>query len=124
MDLGRSDPVRVLLVDGDRASRSALATWFGTQPDIVVVAAVDSAEAAIASLATGRPEVVVVDQRLPNTTALELCQRLHDLNRGLRCVIHANTDSSVEGPPGNGTVVVLKQLDNETLLGAVRRPVP
>ncbi len=124
MDPDGSDPIRVLLVDGDGAARSALAAWFATQRDIAIVAAVGSAEAAMAMLATARPDVVVVDQRLPGTTALRLCQRLQAMNEGIRCVIHANTETSGDAAPANGTVVILKQLDNESLLGALRRPGP
>ena len=72
-------PLRVLVVDDHPAVRMGLRELLDDEPDFVVVAAVDSAEAAMA-LAEREPiDVAVVDYQLGGRNGLWLSRKLKRL---------------------------------------------
>ena len=73
---GRSRVLRILLVDDDPALRTLLRTTFEVA-DVDVVEAED-ADAARREIRTTRPDVIVLDVRMPGTSGLELCRELKD----------------------------------------------
>jgi response regulator RpfG family c-di-GMP phosphodiesterase len=66
--------MRILLVDDDPALRTLLRTTFEVA-DVAVVEA-ESAEAARRKIRAARPDVIVLDVRMPGTSGLELCAEL------------------------------------------------
>ena len=68
--------MRLLIVDDDAAFRALLRTTF-EQVDIEVEEA-ESSSAALAAIGDGRPQVIVLDVRMPGMTGLELCRTLKD----------------------------------------------
>src|SRR5919198_600926 len=71
---GRSRVLRILLVDDDPALRTLLRTTFEVA-DVDVVEA-ENADVARRKIRTSRPDVIVLDVRMPGTTGLELCREL------------------------------------------------
>ncbi|MFI7616769.1 DNA-binding response regulator [Nonomuraea terrae] len=57
--------IRVLLAEDQAVIRGALAALLGLEPDLEVVAAVDSGAAAVASATVERPDVAVLDIDMP-----------------------------------------------------------
>ncbi|MGG2460972.1 response regulator transcription factor [Streptomyces sp. RGM 3693] len=69
--------IRVLLADDQEMVRDALCAVIGRRPDFEVVGtAADGAEA-VALAAELRPDVVVMDVRMPGTNGVEATRRLH-----------------------------------------------
>lgn len=62
-------PVSVLVVDQQRTLADAIAEWLDVRPDVEVVAAVTSAQAARRVLVGRRIDVIVIDGELPEGTA-------------------------------------------------------
>ena len=62
-------PVSVLVVDQQRTLADAIAEWLDVRPDVVVVAAVTSAQAARRVLVGRRIDVIVIDGELPEGAA-------------------------------------------------------
>ncbi|HYH71870.1 MAG TPA: response regulator transcription factor [Nocardioides sp.] len=69
--------IRVLLVDDDPLVRSALSLMLGGQADIEVVGEAGNGEAALALVTELRPEVVLMDIRMPVMDGLEATRTLH-----------------------------------------------
>jgi DNA-binding NarL/FixJ family response regulator len=69
--------IRVLLVDDDPLVRSALSLMLGGQTDIEVVGEAGNGEAALALVTELRPEVVLMDIRMPVMDGLEATRTLH-----------------------------------------------
>src|ERR671911_1525790 len=67
-------PVRVLIVDDDRALRDALRRALGLAG--YGTAQVEDGEGALAEIAAQPPDAVVLDIGLPNVDGLEVCRRL------------------------------------------------
>lgn len=65
-------PICVLVVDQQRTLADAIAEWLDARPDVEVVAAVTSAQAARRVLVGRRIDVIVIDGELPEGAALRL----------------------------------------------------
>ena len=64
-------PVRIVLVEDNDVFREALELLFGLRTDVEVVAAVAEGEAAVEACRTFRPDVVLMDYRLPGMDGVE-----------------------------------------------------
>jgi DNA-binding NarL/FixJ family response regulator len=95
-------PLRVLVVDDHPAVRMGLRELFEDQPDFVVVAAVDSADAAMALAEREPVDVAVVDYQLGSRNGLWLSRKLKRLPRPPRVVIYS---AYCDGPLAATSVV-------------------
>jgi DNA-binding NarL/FixJ family response regulator len=57
--------VRVVLVEDNDVFREALELLLGMRPDVEVVASVPDGAAAVVAAVEGRPDVVLIDYRMP-----------------------------------------------------------
>ena len=68
--------IRVLLVDDDPLVRSALTLMLGGQSDIEVVGEAPNGEAGLAQVAEHRPDVVLMDIKMPRLDGIEAASRI------------------------------------------------
>jgi DNA-binding NarL/FixJ family response regulator len=120
------DPVsiRVMIVDDHPIVLGGLQQLFQRQPDVVVSAACSGADAALAAMKTGAPDVLVLDLRMPGMTGLQFLQRLSD--EGLRCrtvLLTAAIDDAevVEAVRLGVSGLVMKDSAPDTLVECVRK---
>lgn len=69
-------PVRVLIVDDHEMVRTGLRTMLGDDPAVEVVAEAASGASGLALAREWRPDVVLLDARLPDMEGDEVCRRL------------------------------------------------
>jgi DNA-binding NarL/FixJ family response regulator len=115
--------VRVLLVDDHEVVRRGLRDLLGDESDIDVVAeAGSSAEALVVAGAT-RPDVAVVDIRLPDGDGVALCRRLRSGEDGPRCLVLTAFDDEqalMAAIEAGVSGYLLKQVRGQDLVTAVR----
>ena len=75
MDSARK-PVRVVIADDDQLVRMALRLVVGGEPDLTVVAEAADGDAAIAAVDRERPDVVVMDVRMPGRDGLSATREI------------------------------------------------
>ena len=64
-------PVRIVLVEDNDVFREALELLLGMRPDVEVVASVGDGSAAVEAAETHRPDVVLMDYRLPGLDGVQ-----------------------------------------------------
>ena len=87
--------VRVLLVEDNEVFREALELLLGLRADVEVVGAVGDGGAALAAALELRPDVVLMDYRLPAVDGIQATAKLLDEVPGIAVV--ALTASANEG---------------------------
>ncbi|MEO3875777.1 response regulator transcription factor [Nonomuraea sp. B12E4] len=74
--------IRVLICDDEQLLREALVRLVGAAEDLTVVGAVGDGAAAVAAVAEYRPDVVLMDIRLPGMDGIEATRRIVERNAG------------------------------------------
>jgi len=64
-------PVRILLVEDNEVFRDALELLLGMRDDVQIVAAVGDGAAAVSAAVEHRPDVVLMDYRLPGIDGIQ-----------------------------------------------------
>jgi DNA-binding NarL/FixJ family response regulator len=70
------NPIRIVIVDDDALVRSGLALILGGRKDLDVVAQANNGTEGLAAVAEHRPDVVLMDIRMPVMDGLEATERL------------------------------------------------
>ncbi|WP_425571483.1 response regulator [Nocardioides aestuarii] len=84
---------RVLVVDDDPLVRSALSLMLGGQPDLDVVGEAPDGRVAIALTAKLRPDIVLMDIRMPVLGGLEATRELHRRSDPPRVIVLTTFDA-------------------------------
>jgi DNA-binding NarL/FixJ family response regulator len=114
--------IRVLLVDDHEVVRRGLRDLLGSERDIDVVAEAGSVGEAAVVAGAVKPDVAVVDIRLPDGDGVALCRRLRD-EGDTRCLVLTAFDDEqvlVEAIEAGVAGYLLKQVRGQDLVTAVR----
>ena len=116
--------IRVVLVDDHPIVLQGLQQLFERQPDFTVVAACAGADTALQAVRTHRPDVLILDLRMPGKSGLDLLRTINNEKLDCYSVLLTATirdDEVVEATKLGVTGLVLKESSPETLLKCVRR---
>ncbi|SDN98500.1 response regulator transcription factor [Geodermatophilus sp. DSM 45219] len=116
-------PVRVFLVDDHEVVRRGVAEVLEEDPVITVVGEAGSVAEALARVPAVRPDVTVVDMRLPDGDGAEVCRRLRERVPGLRCLVltsFPDEDAVAAAVAAGASGYLLKQVRGSALVSAVR----
>ncbi|MFH9228060.1 response regulator [Streptomyces lydicus] len=115
--------IHVLLVDDHQVVRRGLRTFLEVQDDIEVVGeAADGAEG-IAAAEQLRPDVVLMDVKMPGTDGIEALRKLRELDNPARVlVVTSFTEQRTVVPAlrAGAAGYVYKDIDPEALAAAIR----
>ncbi|AFU01675.1 response regulator transcription factor [Nocardia brasiliensis] len=115
--------VTVFLVDDHAIVRRGVADLIDAEPDLEVIGEAGTVSQAMARIPALRPDVAVLDVRLPDGNGIELCRELLDQHPGLHCLIltsftdeQAMLDAILAGASG----YVVKDIGALELVDAIR----
>jgi DNA-binding NarL/FixJ family response regulator len=115
--------IRVVLVDDHEVVRRGVAALLGSEDDIEVVGEAGTAESAVARIIALRPDVAVLDVRLPDGSGVDVCREVRSAVPGLACLMltsFADDDALFDAVMAGASGYVLKQIHGSDLVGAVR----
>ncbi|MEU3347677.1 response regulator transcription factor [Streptomyces sp. NPDC006700] len=120
---GPDTPIRVFLLDDHEVVRRGVHDLLNDEPDITVVGEAATADQALVRVPALRPDVAVLDVRLPDGDGVTVCRELRSRLPELACLMltsfddeEALLDSIMAGASG----YVLKQIRGSDLVSAVR----
>jgi len=79
--------VKIFLVDDHEVVRRGLIDLLSADPELEVIGEAGTVAAAMAQIPALRPDVAVLDVRLPDGNGIELCRDLLSAMPGLRCLM-------------------------------------
>ncbi|MFH9177052.1 response regulator [Streptomyces albogriseolus] len=122
-DDSTGNPVKVFLLDDHEVVRRGVHDLLNDEPDITVVGEAATVEQALIRVPALRPDVAVLDVRLPDGDGVTVCRELRSRMPDLACLMltsfddeEALLDSIMAGAAG----YVLKQIQGSDLVTAVR----
>jgi RNA polymerase sigma factor (sigma-70 family) len=71
-----SEPIRIVVADDHQVVRTGFAALLDTQPDFMVVGTASDGAEAVTAARELRPDVVLMDVRMPNTDGIEATRQL------------------------------------------------
>jgi two-component system response regulator DevR len=116
--------VRILLCDDHELVRLGLRRLLEAESDLEVVAEAGDAQAAIDAVAEHRPEVVVMDVRMPGRSGIEACRDIRSAypdTHVLMLTSFADDDALFTAIMAGASGYVLKQIKGVDLVGAIRQ---
>ncbi|BAJ26793.1 MULTISPECIES: response regulator transcription factor [Kitasatospora] len=116
-------PIRVLVADDEALLRLAFDTVLGTQPDLLPVGGAADGTEAVRLARELRPDVVLMDVRMPGTDGIEAARRIVRECPGTKVLILTTFDLdeyAFAGLAAGASGFLLKNTRPEQLLAAIR----
>ncbi|MEU5825589.1 response regulator transcription factor [Streptomyces sp. NPDC047803] len=114
---------RVFLVDDHEVVRRGLRDLIDDEPDMEVVGEAATAEQGLARGLALRPDVAVLDVRLPDGDGIGVCRELRSGLPGLACLMLTSFDDEdalLDAIMAGAAGYVLKQINGSDLVSAIR----
>ena len=117
-------PIRVFLLDDHEVVRRGLRELLDPEPDLEVVGESGSAAEALRRIPALRPDVAVLDARLPDGSGIDVCRDIRSKHPEIQALILTSFDDDdalfaaiMAGAAG----YVLKDIHGDDLVDAIRR---
>ena len=115
--------LRIIIVDDHEVVRLGLKALLDRHPDFTVVDEASTAKEAVQKAMAHRPEVVVMDIRLPGGSGIDACreitQLLGDETKVIMLTSYAEDEMLFEAIAAGAAGYVLKQIGGEDLVHAI-----
>jgi two-component system, NarL family, response regulator DevR len=119
-----SATTRVLVVDDHALIREGMRTVLDAEHDIEVVGEAKSASEALAFARRLKPDLVLLDMRLPDRAGIEICAELRELSPASRILICSGMSEGsalIDAARAGADGFVSKEAPNTEIVDAVRR---
>ncbi|MCL5677613.1 MAG: response regulator transcription factor [Firmicutes bacterium] len=114
---------RVLVADDHSVVRRGIVALLDQQEDIAVVGQAGDGEAAVKLAAELRPDVVILDVRMPGMGGVEACSRIREVSPESRVVFFTSfpdEEALVGAMLAGASGFILKNLPDDSLVKAIR----
>ncbi|MFI7005840.1 response regulator [Streptomyces sp. NPDC050145] len=115
--------IRVFLLDDHEVVRRGVHEMLSVEDDIEVVGEAGTAADALVRIPATRPDVAVLDVRLPDGSGVEVCRELRSQDDSIKCLMltsYADDEALFDAIMAGASGYVLKAIRGNELLSAVR----
>jgi two-component system response regulator DevR len=122
-DTGDSS-IRVFLLDDHEIVRRGLADLLEAEDGIVVVGEAGTAAEALNRIPASRPDVAVLDARLPDGSGIDVCRDIRSSMPEVRCLIltsYDDNDAVFAAVMAGAAGYLLKEIRGSNLVDAIRQ---
>jgi DNA-binding NarL/FixJ family response regulator len=116
-------PIRVFLLDDHEVVRRGIRDVLEAEPDIVVVGEAGTAAEALARVPAVKPDVAILDVRLPDDDGVSVCRELRSRLPELACLMltsFGDDEALLSAIMAGAAGYLLKQVRGSDIVGAVR----
>lgn len=116
--------IRVFLLDDHEIVRRGIADLLSAEAGLEVVGEAGSVAAAMARIPSARPDVAVLDARLPDGSGIDVCRDIRSANPEIRCVIltsYDDEDAVFAAVMAGASGYLLKEVRGSSLVEAIRQ---
>ncbi|WP_440572447.1 response regulator [Streptomyces sp. KR2] len=116
--------ITVFLLDDHEMVRRGVHEMLSTEDDIEVVGEAGTAAEALARIPATRPDVAVLDVRLPDGSGVEVCREVRSRDESVKCLMltsYADDEALFDAIMAGASGYVLKAIRGADLLDAVRQ---
>ena len=117
------EAIRILSVEDHPVVREGLKTVIGSQPDMILVAQAGNAEQAVTEFRHHRPDITLMDLRLPGTNGTDALIAIRGEFPNARIIMLTTSDSDGEiqrAMRAGAAAYLLKSMPNEQILSVIR----
>jgi len=119
-----AEPIRVFLLDDHEIVRRGVRELLETEDDVEVVGEAGTSEQALARIPPTRPNVAVLDVRLPDGNGVEVCREIRSRHPEVQCVMltsFSDDEALFQAIMAGASGYLLKQIRGTDIVDAVRR---
>jgi two-component system response regulator DevR len=116
-------PITVFLLDDHEIVRRGLIDLLHSTPDIVVVGEAGTAADALHRIPAARPQVAILDGRLPDGSGIDVCREIRSHHPEISCLILTSYDDDealFAAVMAGASGYLLKQIGGRSLTDAIR----
>ena len=118
-----TEPITVFLLDDHEIVRRGVKDMLEAEGDIKVIGEAGTASSALARIPALRPQVAVLDVRLPDGDGVTVCREIRSRMPEVACLMltsFGDEDALLDAIMAGAAGYVLKQIRGSDLVGAVR----
>ena len=124
VDQAAPEPIRVFLLDDHEIVRRGIRELLEGEGDIVVVGESGSAQEAARRIPALRPDVAILDGRLPDGSGIDVCREIRSVDPSIKALIltsYDDDDALFAAIMGGASGYILKQVRGNDFVDSVRR---
>jgi len=123
MNLTETKPIRLLIVDDHQITRLGLCTLLGSCPQFEIVGEAGSVAETLGAVARLKPDLLLLDVRLPDGSGIEVCRHLQRLDLDTKVLVltsYADDDLVFDAIAAGADGYLLKEIHGDNLIQAIQ----